>query len=65
MGKTDFSGIAVHIAQRLCAHAEGGQLLISADVRSECQDAAIAFEERGLASLKGIPGEWEIFEAHV
>ena len=33
MGKNDFSGIAVHFAQRLCARAEGGQLLTSADVR--------------------------------
>ena len=65
MGKTDFSGIAVHIAQRLCARAEGGQLLTSADVRADCEDAAIVFEERGLATFKGIPGKSEIFEAHL
>lgn len=65
MGKTDFSGIAVHFAQRLCARAEGGQLLTSADVRSGCADAAIAFEGRGLVTLKGIPGKWEIFEARL
>jgi class 3 adenylate cyclase len=65
MGKSDFSGIAVHFAQRLCARAEGGQLLTSAHVRAGCDDAAIAFEGRGLATLKGIPGKWEIFEAHL
>jgi class 3 adenylate cyclase len=65
MGKTDFSGIAVHFAQRLCARAEGGQLLTSADVRSGCEDTAITFEGRGLATFKGIPGKWEIFEAHL
>lgn len=65
MGKTDFSGIAVHFAQRLCARAEGGQLLASADVRSGCEDTAITFEGRGLATFKGIPGKWEIFEAHL
>jgi class 3 adenylate cyclase len=64
MGKGDFSGIAVHFAQRLCARAEGGQLLTSADVRAVCADATIAFAERGLATFKGIPGKWEIFEAH-
>ena len=36
MEKNDFSGIAVHFAQRLCARAESGQLLTSADVRSGC-----------------------------
>jgi class 3 adenylate cyclase/pimeloyl-ACP methyl ester carboxylesterase len=65
MGKNDFSGIAVHFAQRLCARAEGGQLLTSADVRSGCDGAAITFEGRGLATFKGIPGEWDIFEAHL
>ncbi len=65
MGKSDFSGLAVHFAQRLCNRAEGGQLLTSADVRAGCEDAAVVFEERGLATFKGIPGKWEIFEAHL
>ena len=65
MGKSDFSGLAVHFAQRLCSRAEGGQLLTSADVRAGCKDAAVVFEERGLATFKGIPGKWEIFEAHL
>jgi class 3 adenylate cyclase len=65
MGKSDFSGLAVHFAQRLCARAEGGQLLTSADVRAGCDDAAVVFEERGLATFKGIPSKWEIFEAHL
>ncbi len=65
MGRNDLSGLAVHFAQRLCGRAEGGQLLTSADVRSACVDPEIVFEARGLASLKGIPGEWEIFEAHL
>ena len=56
MGNSDVAGIAVHFAQRVCARAEGGQLLASADVRG-CEDPAIAFEERGLATFKGIPGQ--------
>jgi class 3 adenylate cyclase len=64
MGNNDLAGIAVHFAQRVCGRAEGGQLLASADVQASCEDPAIAFEERGLATLKGIPGKWEIFEAH-
>jgi class 3 adenylate cyclase len=63
MGKNDLSGLAVHFAQRLCARAEGGQVLVSAAVRAACDAAGLAFEGRGLAELKGIPGEWEVYQA--
>ncbi len=63
MGKNDVSGLAVHIAQRLCARAEGDQLLTSAAVRDACGDSDVVFENRGRATLKGIPGKWEVFEA--
>jgi class 3 adenylate cyclase len=65
MGKNDLTGVAVHFAQRLCARAEGGQLLVSADVRAECEGSGINFEYRGKATFKGIPGKWEVFEALV
>ena len=65
MGRNDLSGLAVHFAQRLCARAEGGQLLVSADVREVCGGSGITFEDRGRAAFKGIPGRWEIFEAHL
>ena len=63
MGKNDMSGLAVHFAQRLCARAEGDQLLTSAAVRDACEGSDIVFEDRGKATLKGIPGKWEVFEA--
>ncbi len=63
MGKNDFSGLAVHFAQRLCGRAEGGQVLVSADVRDGCDGSSIGFVARGTAELKGIPGSWEVFEA--
>jgi class 3 adenylate cyclase len=65
MGKNDVSGLAVHFAQRLCARAEGGQLLTSAAVRDRCDGSDLAFADRGLATLKGIPGKWEVFEARL
>lgn len=61
----DLSGLAVHFAQRLCAHATGGQVLASDAVREECDDSSIQFEGRGKARFKGIPGEWEVFEARI
>jgi class 3 adenylate cyclase len=68
MGKGDMAGVAVHFAQRLCARAEGGQVLVSADVRAECdgdegEGSRVTFDDRGKATFKGIPGKWEIFEA--
>ncbi len=59
----DLSGLAVHFAQRLSAHAEGCQVLVSDAVRRECAASSIRFEQRGKAEFKGIPGEWEVFEA--
>ena len=63
MGSRDLAGLAVHFAQRLCARAEGGQVLVSADVRHACAGTGIVFEDRGKAQLKGFEGEWEVFEA--
>jgi class 3 adenylate cyclase len=63
MGSHDLSGLAVHFAQRLCALADGGQLLVSEAVKDACVGSRIIFEGRGTERLKGIPGEWEVFEA--
>jgi class 3 adenylate cyclase len=65
MGIHDLSGLAVHFAQRLCARADGGQLLVSDAVREACSGSDISFEESGKAELKGIPGLWEVFEARL
>jgi hypothetical protein len=32
-------------------------------VREECVGSGLEFDERGTAEFKGIPGEWEVFEA--
>jgi class 3 adenylate cyclase len=65
MGNQDLSGLAVHFAQRLCARAESGQVLVSGTVRDACAGSGIDFEARAKAELKGIPGEWEVFEARL
>jgi class 3 adenylate cyclase len=65
MGNQDLSGLAVHFAQRLCARAESGQVLVSETVRAACAGSGIDFEGRGKVELKGIPGEWEVFEARL
>jgi class 3 adenylate cyclase len=65
MGNQDLSGLAVHFAQRLCARAESGQVLVSETVRAACAGSGIDFEGRGKVELKGIPGEWEVFAARL
>lgn len=63
MGKNDLSGLAVHFAQRLCAGADGDQVLVSEAVREGCEGSGITFDARGEVELKGIPGFWEVFDA--
>ena len=64
MGKSDLAGIAVHFAQRLCADAGTGKVLTSSAAMAQCQDSGLTFEDRGTARFKGIPGEWQTFDAH-
>lgn len=65
MGQHDLSGLAVHIAQRLCARAGAGEVFVSEAVRDACAGwNGAAFETRGRARLRGIPGECAIFAAH-
>ncbi len=65
MGNHDLAGLAVHFAQRLCGRAEEGQVLVSDAVRESCAGSGIGFEDRGKVALKGIPGQWEVFEPRV
>ena len=55
------SGIAVHIGARVAAHAAPGEVLVSNTVKDLVAGSGIAFSERGVAELKGVPGEWKLF----
>ena len=57
----DISGIAVHIAARIMAKAIPGEVLSSATVKDLVAGSGIQFEKKGLFTLKGIPGKWEIY----
>lgn len=56
----DVGGIAVHIAARVNALAEPGEILTSRTVRDLVVGSGIAFQERGTETLKGVPGEWSL-----
>jgi len=57
----DVGGIAVHIAARVAALAEPGELLVSSTVKDLVAGSGIRFIERGTHELKGVPEEWHLF----
>ena len=59
----DLSGLAVHIAARVGAVAGPDEVLVSNVVRGLSAGAGITFTRRGVHTLKGIPGDWELFSA--
>ena len=61
----DVGGVAVHIAQRICALAKPGEVLVSEALPLLVAGSGIAFEERGAHQLKGVPGTWRLFAAKV
>jgi class 3 adenylate cyclase len=61
----DVGGIAVHIAQRVMAEAQPGEIVASSTVRDLVAGSGITFEDRGLRRLKGLAEEWRLYAAHV
>lgn len=57
----EIGGIAVHLASRVLARAGPGEVLVSGTVTDLVVGAGIAFEDRGVETLKGIPGTWRLF----
>jgi class 3 adenylate cyclase len=55
-------GLAVHIAARVMSAAEDGGILVSATVKDLVIGSGIEFADRGTHPLKGVPGEWQLFE---
>ncbi|HKX48249.1 MAG TPA: adenylate/guanylate cyclase domain-containing protein [Gaiellaceae bacterium] len=55
------AGIAVNIGARVAAQAHAGEVLVSGTVKDLVAGSGLEFEDRGVATLKGIPGEWRLF----
>jgi class 3 adenylate cyclase len=55
------AGIAVNIGARVAARAGAGEVLVSGTVKDLVAGSGLEFHDRGVASLKGIPGEWRLF----
>jgi len=57
----DIGGIAVHIAARIAALAQGGQVLVSSTVRDLVAGSNLRFIDQGARTLKGIPEEVRLY----
>ncbi len=63
MRADDVGGIGVHIASRALAEAGGGEVVVTQTVRDLATGTDLRFEPRGSVSLRGVPGQWELFGA--
>jgi class 3 adenylate cyclase len=57
----DVGGMAVHIAARVCAFAEAGQIVASGTTYGTVVGSGLTFEDLGAHELKGVPGRWPLF----
>jgi class 3 adenylate cyclase len=57
----DVAGIAVHLAARVQAAAQPGEVLVSSTVKYLVVGSGLEFDARGLHQLKGIDGDWRLF----
>jgi class 3 adenylate cyclase len=55
------AGIAVHLAARIAADADPGEVLVSSTVRSLVAGSGLEFSARGTRTFKGVPEPWDVF----
>jgi class 3 adenylate cyclase/pimeloyl-ACP methyl ester carboxylesterase len=55
------AGLAVNIGARVAAAAGPGEVFVSSTVKDLVAGSDLAFKDRGLAELKGVPGDWRLF----
>ncbi|HEV3240208.1 MAG TPA: adenylate/guanylate cyclase domain-containing protein [Casimicrobiaceae bacterium] len=63
LGNDQVGGIAVNIGARIAASAEPGEILVSSTVKDLTAGSSVSFTERGVHTLKGVPGQWKLFSA--
>jgi class 3 adenylate cyclase len=56
----DVGGVGVHIAARMCALAEPGEILVSGTVADVLLGSGMPLTPRGEYELKGAPGRWRV-----
>ena len=59
------AGASVHIGARISSLARPGEVLVSRTVKETITGQGIAFEDRGVHELKGVPGQWQVYSTSV
>jgi class 3 adenylate cyclase len=57
---SDLEGIAVNVAARVCAQAEGGTVYLTQVARDAAEEDVTVVSE-GSFELKGLPGSWQLY----
>jgi class 3 adenylate cyclase len=57
----DVGGIAVHLAARIMAEADPGEVVVSRTVRDLVAGSDLPLTDRGTRRLKGVEGDWQLF----
>ena len=56
------SGVAVHIASRVSAHAPSGHIVVSRTVKDLVAGSGLVFESIGSHRFKGVPEKWQLYQ---
>ncbi len=59
----EVAGLAVHIGARVAALAGPGEVWVSSTVKDLVVGSGIEFTPTGSHTLKGVPGEWQLYRA--
>jgi class 3 adenylate cyclase/alpha-beta hydrolase superfamily lysophospholipase len=59
----DIEGLAIHIGARIAALAGTGEVLVSRTIKDLVVGSGLTFQDRGIHALKGVPDEWQLFQA--
>jgi class 3 adenylate cyclase len=59
----DVGGIGIHIAARALTEADPRQVVVTQTVRDLATGTDFGFRSLGAVSMRGVPGQWELFEA--
>ena len=53
----------MHIASRVLSSAGSGQVVVTRTVRDLATGTDVGFQPLGSVSLRGVPGDWELYAA--
>jgi hypothetical protein len=59
--RVGLKGLAVDVGARVAEIAGSGEVLVSSTVKDLVGGAGIKFEDRGVRTLNGVPGEWQLY----